>query len=342
MLDPKKKNKKIKDVEDPKKAESTDISGHEEKSPSFVADVMMTSVKYFKWVVLIIVTAIMLSGIRTVNQGEVAVILRFGKLCGNTREEQVHEPGLMFAFPYIIDEVITIPTGKVFELNVDTHYTGGSMSSYVDENGYCITGDSNIAVISSSLKYMISDPVQYALSTCDIESTIRGTVSASIAQSTLSMTIDSLLTDGKDDFATSVLERSQEMLDKLECGITITNFELNTVAPPLEVKDIFDEVTAATVDAQTLLAEARQYMATLIPQTQSEASLLVSEAQSKQSTRVSAVKQSLAEFYGLLDEFEKQPEVVIIRMYNTKMTELYKKLGRVYVVGDGMPNIFIK
>lgn len=313
-----------------------------ESSPSFVADVMTTSVKYFKWVVLIILAGIMLSGIRTVNQGEVAVILRFGKLCGDTREEQVHEPGLMFAFPYIIDEVITVPTGKVFELNVDTHYTGGSMSTYVDENGYCITGDSNIAVISSSLKYMISDPVYYALSTCDIESTVRGTVSACIAQSTLSMTIDSLLTDGKDEFATEVLEESQRMLDSLQCGITITNFELNVVAPPSEVKDIFDKVTAATVDAQTLLAEANQYRATLIPQSEGEANLLISEAQAKQSTRVSEVKQRLAEFYGLLDEFKEQPEVVIVRVYNNKMTELYKKLGYVYLVGDGMPHIVIK
>lgn len=314
----------------------------ESASPSFVADVMNTSVKYFKWVVLIIVAVIAFSGIRTVNQGEVAIILRFGKLCGDTREEQIHEPGLMFAFPYIIDEVVTVPTGRVFELNVDTHYTGGSMSSYVDENGYCITGDSNIAVISSSLKYMISDPVLYALSTRDIESTVRGTVSSCIAQRTLSMSIDSLLTDGKDEFASDVLASSQEILDRLECGISITNFELNIVAPPSEVKDIFDNVTAATVDAQTLLAEAEQFRATLIPQTQGEANLLISEAQGNQSTRVSAVKEKLSEFYGLLEEFEKQPEVVIIRVYNDKMTQLYSKLGYVYLVGDGMPHIVIK
>ena len=313
-----------------------------ESGVSFVADVMTTSVKYFKWVVLIIVAGIMLSGIRTLNQGEVAVILRFGKLCGDTREEQIHEPGLMFAFPYIIDEVITVPTGKVYELNVDTHYTGGSMSTYVDENGYCITGDNNIAVISSSLKYMISDPVQYALSTSDIEGTVRGAVSSCIAQRTLSMTIDSLLTDGKDEFVADVLESSQKILDSLECGVTITNFELNVVAPPSEVKDIFDKVTAATVDAQTLLAEANQYRATLIPQSQSDANLLISEAQALQSTRTSEVKQRLAEFYGLLDEFEKQPEVVIVRVYNSKMADLYKKLGYVYLVGDGMPHIVIK
>ena len=311
-------------------------------SPSFVADVMNTSVKYFKWVVLVIVAGIMLSGIRTVNQGEVAVVLRFGKLCGNTREEQIHEPGLMFAFPYIIDEVITVPTGKVFELNVDTHYTGGSMSTYVDENGYCITGDSNIAVVSSSLKYMISDPVLYALSTKDIESTVRGAVASCIAQSTLSMTIDSLLTDGKDEFAADVLENSQKILDSLECGVTITNFELNVVAPPAEVKEIFDKVTAATVDSQTLLAEAEQFRATLIPQMQGEANLLVSEAYAKQSTRISETKNKLSEFYGLIDEFEKQPEVVVIRVYNDKMSQMYADLGFVYLVGEGMPHIVIK
>ena len=118
--------------------------------------------------------------------------------------------------------------------------------------------------------------------------------------------------------------------------------DLSDVIFYIDFKDIFDRVTAATVDAQTLLAEANQYRASLIPQSQSEANLLISEAQSLQSTRSSAAKQSLAEFYGLLDEFEKQPEVVIIRVYSAKMTELYKRLGYVYLVGDGMPHIVIK
>ena len=98
-----------------------------EQKTGFVGDLLNTCVRYFKWVVLAIVVVILVSGIRTVKQGEVAVVLRFGKLTGDTREEQVHEPGLLFAFPYIIDEVITVPVGKVFEVRVDTHYTEGRM-----------------------------------------------------------------------------------------------------------------------------------------------------------------------------------------------------------------------
>lgn len=316
--------------------------GDDPSSGGFVADLLNTSVKYFKWVVLIIVVGILLSGIRTVNQGEVAVILRFGKLCGDSREEQVHEPGLMFAFPYIIDEVITVPTGKVFELNVDTHYTAGTMSDYVDENGYCITGDQNIAVISTSLKYMITDPVLYALSTKDTESTVRGAVSSCMAERTLSMAIDSLLTDGKDTFSADVLSQSQQILDKLESGITITNFEINVLAPPAEVKEIFDQVQAANVEAQTLLAQAEQHRETIIPQAHSEASLLASNARIDQSNRVSAAQQAMSEFYGLLDEYERQPDVVVVRVYTQKITEIYKNIGEKIFVDENTPHIFIK
>ncbi len=313
-----------------------------ENGTSFVADLMTSAVKYFKWLVLIIIVGIAVSGIRTVEQGNVAIVLRFGKLCGETREEQVHQPGLLFAFPYIIDEVITVPTGKVFELTVDTHYTAGEMSPDVTENGYCITGDNNIAVISASLKYRISDPVSYALYTKDMDSTVRGTVSACIAEKTLSMTIDSLLTDGKDEFVSDVLQRSQSILDKLECGVTITNFELNTVAPPMEVKEMFDNVTAATIEAQTLLAEAEQFKATLIPQAKSEASLIISNAEISRSTLISEAKQKMAEFYGLLDEYKLTPEIVMIRVYNQKMIEIYDAIGTKYFIDENTPHIFIK
>lgn len=331
-----------KNTSDTNQVEASVSKKNASKQGSFVADLLTTSVKYFKWIVLVIVVGILLSGVRTVNQGEVAVILRFGKLCGDTYEEQVHEPGLMFAFPYIIDEVITVPTGKVFQLNVDTHYTSGTMSYYVADNGYCITGDSNIAVISSSLKYMITDPVMYALNTKDVESTVRGVVSATMAKRTLSMTIDALLTDGKDTFSADVLSEAQRTLDMLECGITITNYEINIIAPPAEVKEMFDKVNAANVETQTLIAQAEQHREIIIPQAKSDASLLSSNALISQSTRVSSTQEKMAEFYGLLEEYERQPAVVIERVYAQKLKEIYKKIGNIIYIDENTPNIIIK
>ena len=120
------------------------------KKNSLFADILQTVTRYLLVLVAAVVIMICLSGIRVVKSGEVAMILRFGKLVGNTYEEQVHEPGLLFAFPYIIDEVITVPTGNVMEQVVTTHYTSGPMTS-LRNNGYVITGDQNIAIISASV-----------------------------------------------------------------------------------------------------------------------------------------------------------------------------------------------
>ena len=59
------------------------------------------AIRYCKWLIAILAVAIACSGIRVVNNSEVAVVLRFGRLVGDTREEQVHQPGLLLAFPKI-------------------------------------------------------------------------------------------------------------------------------------------------------------------------------------------------------------------------------------------------
>ena len=87
------------------------------------AEVLSSVTKYLRILVILVIAGIFLSGIRVVDSGNVALILRFGKLVGDTPEEQVHEAGLLLAFPYIIDEVIMVPVSNVIEQTVTTHYT---------------------------------------------------------------------------------------------------------------------------------------------------------------------------------------------------------------------------
>lgn len=93
------------------------------KKKSLFAEVLNSVSKYFLILVFIVVVVIIFSGLRVVKSGNVAIILRFGKIVGETSEEQIHEPGLLFAFPYIVDEVIIVPTGNVIEQKVTKHYT---------------------------------------------------------------------------------------------------------------------------------------------------------------------------------------------------------------------------
>ena len=310
------------------------------KKNSLFADVLRTITRYFLVLVAVVVIMIGISGIRVVKSGEVALILRFGKLVGNTYEEQVHEPGLLFAFPYIIDEVVTVPTGNVMEQVVTTHYTSGPMTS-LRSNGYVITGDENIAIISASVKYVVSDPVAYALHIKNIPDTISAFVSTAMVNEAAGVSVDELLTSGKDTFAKAVMERAQAKLSAIEAGVTIGTVELTTVTMPEEVRDTYEMVNSATVSANTQLEQAKQYRENLLPQAKSQADTMIAEANALYSSSVAAATADLAEFWGVQEEFMLNPDVVRTRIYSAKVSEAISKIGKIRVVQDGDTRIVI-
>ena len=128
----------------------------------FLEDVLTTVSRCFFVLIIVVILCIVFSGFRVVQSGEVAIVLRFGKIVGDTPETQIHEPGLMLTFPYFIDEVVTVPTDNVIQQTINTHYTSGEIVDW-SSSGYLITGDQNIALVRASVKYVISDPVAYAL-----------------------------------------------------------------------------------------------------------------------------------------------------------------------------------
>ncbi len=310
------------------------------KKNSLFADILGTVTKYFVVFVIVAAAFICFSGLRVVKSGEVGVILRFGKIVGNTYEEQVHEPGLMFAFPYIIDEVIMIPTESVMEIKVKTHYTDGMMTT-MRNNGYVITGDHNIATVSATVKYVVSDPVAYALSIKDVKSVINAFVSNAMVEEASCISVDELLTSGKDRYREQVLSRAQAKLNSVEAGVTISTIELTNVSMPYEVRDIYDMVNSANVNYSTQIEQAKQYREGLIPSAESRANALVKEAESFYYSSVAAANASLAEFWGLIDEYKINPEVVMTRVYSAKVSEAIAKIGKVRVVQDGETKIFI-
>lgn len=310
------------------------------KQKTLFADVLETVTKYFLVLVILVVIGIFLSGLRVVETGNVAVVLRFGKLVGDNYEEQVQEPGLMFAFPYIIDEVIMVPTGRVMEQKVTTYYTDPNEATTLD-GGYVITGDQNIAVVAASVKYVISDPVAYALYVKDISAVINTSVSTAMLNEAARVNVDNLLTDGKDAYAKSVLKRAQEKLAVMGAGVTLTTVELTNVSMPEEVRDVYEAVNSATVQATTTVERANQYKAGLLLEADSEATTLVAEANAEFSRKIAVANTELAEFWGVLDEYEQRPDVVKTRIYSAKSIAFMQKLKKVYVVQDGDNKIFI-
>lgn len=310
------------------------------KKNALFEEILNSLSKYIVIAVAAIVIIVCFSGVRFVKSGNVALILRFGNLVGNTYEEQVHEPGLLLAFPYVIDEVILVPTGSVVEQKVTTHYTQGNMTG-LRSNGYVITGDQNIAVISATVKYTITDPVSYALCVNEMESIINACVSNAMVEAAACVSVDDILTSGKEAYAKDVTLRAQRKLDTAQTGITVKTLELTKVSMPNEVSTVYENVNAATVQASTELENAKQYRETIIPQAQSQADATVAAANKAYSQSLALANSELVEFWGLVDEYKQHPEVVKTRVYNEKFSQIISKIGKVKIVQDGDSKIFL-
>ena len=307
------------------------------KKNAVFEDIITTVSRYFAVLVAVVIVCIGLSGIRFVKSGEVAVVLRFGKIVGDTPEEQIHEPGILFAFPYIIDEVVTVKTGSVMERTVTTHYTEGAMTT-INNNGYVVTGDNNIALMKVSVKYTITDPVNYALHVKDAEKIIDACVSNAMLERAACTDFDTILTSGKEKYSLEVKNVAQESLDRNSVGVTISTIELTTVAPPEEVKAVYESVNAATVDAEKILKEANQYKEQTLIQASATAEKLVSEANTQYSQKTSLANSDLAEFWGTIEEYERSDdsrEVVRTRIRSEKLSQAIAKIGKVIAVKDG-------
>ena len=309
------------------------------KKKTMFSEVLATVTKYFLILVVLVMLLIFCSGIRIVDSGNVALILRFGELVGDTREEQIHEPGLLLAFPYIIDEVIIVPVDSVMEQSVTTYYTDTESSS--SGGNYVITGDQNIAVLSASVKYVVSDPVAYALNISDIESIINGCVSTAMLTEAAGTDADVMLTSGKEAFAANSMAAASEKLEAVGAGVSLTSLELTQISMAPEVREIYEKVNSASIEAATIIERAKNHAATLKPYAAGLKAESISVANTEYQTKTAGAKQILTEFEGLLDEFQVNPEVVKTRVYSTKLTEILSTIGSIRVVQDGESKIII-
>ena len=313
------------------------------ESQRFIA-ILNTAMRYCKWLIVILIVLICCSGIRVVNNYEVAVVLRFGRLVGDTREEQVREPGLLLAFPYVIDEVIKVPVGKVHEVSISTHADIADPTyAEIEDTGYVITGDENIIHIDATLKYQISDPVEYALYNSDPEVEINGVVSGVMASCAASKSVDGLLTDQKAEYGNEVIHQSQTILDGMEMGVTIVSLEFKSITPPSTLQYHFDQVNAASVEKETLIQQANQYREQVIPEANATADKMISDAQVEQHDRINKANDQVAEFYGLFEEYQQNQDVVYERVFREKVIAIFNQIGGKIVIPDGenTPQIFL-
>ncbi len=305
-------------------------------------------VEVFRWgltllpaLVVLLATLYLFSGITIVRQDEVAMVLRFGRLVGDSPALALRQPGLLLAWPRPIDEVVRVNVQKVHEVRLVelTPLLGEGLPplpAEVDPNlvpgletpresidprriGYALTGDRNIVHAQIVARFQIGDPVAYALRMDAPEELLRRAVLASALHSAGEMSINDVLAGGRRELVRRIETRTQETLDAIESGLRLVSVELEELSPPLNLLGEFRAVQSAYIESLTEVKRAQQYRASEIPAAEADALTLMAEARSYEAARVAEARGAAASFEKLLVEYRRGPEMLRERLYRETM-----------------------
>jgi modulator of FtsH protease HflK len=286
------------------------------------------------WWIATMALLYVVSGITVVRSDEVAVILRWGRLVGDTPALQEHGPGLLFAFPRPIDRVVRVQVKHVWEVPVSTLAAGVSTTATAtnpdDEEeggggatetldpltqGYAVTGDHNIVHVDMIARYRVRDAAQWAFYGPSAEDVLRVEVTAAMVRSLGEMQVDRVLSDGRKTLIATAARRAQAGLDAAHSGLELASLELTRLTPPLALTSDFAAVQSAYIGAETQKKEAQAYADSTIPHASADADAMVRAAQSDAASSLSAARGESQAFLLLERAYRADPVVVRERLY---------------------------
>jgi membrane protease subunit HflK len=268
-------------------------------------------------IVLLLLIAWMATGIYIVEQGERAVILRFGKLVETT------SAGLHWHFPSPIESREIVNAEKVNTVEVGYRSTrNGSMQS-VPRESLMLTEDENIIDIAFAVQYRILDPTEFLFKVSDDKDVlVRSATEAAVRETIGKTKMDLALTSGRSEVVNDTRAILQSMLDRYEAGIEIVTVEMQHALPPAEVKAAFDDAVKAREDEVRLVNEAEAYSNDVIPRARGRAARIEQNAEAYKASVIANARGEGSRFTQIAKEYAAAPDVTRERMYIETMEKV--------------------
>ena len=252
----------------------------------------------------------------TVDDKQQAVVTTFGKVTDIT------DAGVHLKLHFGIQQVEKVDV-NVYQKITLGYDPVGSGYTVDDRESAMITGDYNIVNVDFFVEYKISDPVQYLYSSNDPEAILRNLVQSQVRNVVGSSTVDSVLTDGKENIQMQVRTLVTDILSQYDIGLSLVDVKIQDAEPPTqEVIEAFKNVETAKQQAETVINDAKAYKNAQLPQAQAKADKLIQNAQYLKEKRINEATEQVAMFNAMYQEYALNPQVTKSRMYYEAISQI--------------------
>jgi len=290
--------------------------------------------KLKKWIIIGVVALVVIVGVLTsfytVDDKQQAVVTTFGKVT------DVTDAGLHFKLPYGIQRAhkVDVNVYQKIELGYTTGENGVTTSNTSEST--MITGDYNIVNVDFYVEYKISDPVKYLFSSTSPETILRNLIQSQVRNVVGSSSVDSVLTDGKENIQMQVKELVTQILAEYDIGLTLVDVRIQDAEPPTqEVIEAFKAVETAKQTAEAVVNEAKAYENAQVPNAQAQADKLLQNAEYLKQKRINEALEAVAMFEAMYEEYINNPDITRARMYYEAISKILPGV-KIYInTGNG-------
>ena len=297
-----------------------------------LTQVLQLIINYFKWLMGGAVVLVIVSSFYTIQSHEVGLVLRFGRVVGSTPAGQIRQPGLHFALPFFIDQVVRVPVHTIQERELVTHYSQGWVAPVLSGGGYLLTGDHNVVLAQATIRYQITDAAAYALGHHDTGQLVEHVVAAALTEVVTPLSIDHVLTTGRGGLGQAVQTLAQTRLNALGAGVGLTSIELTQIVTPHEVSPYFAAVQSAAITMETTIQQAREQAQLIQLEAQAMATEQEQSAIGQQTLRLTQAHQLVGAFHGLYSQYQFNPQLIHSGVFRQRLVDVLNQSGQVIIV----------
>jgi membrane protease subunit HflK len=273
----------------------------------------------------VVLLAVLFSTFYQVQPEAVGVVMRFGKFV------RTSEPGLHLKVPFM-ETVQRVPVQRQLKHEFGFRTVeAGVRSEYSDrdfsDESVMLTGDLNVAVVEWIVQYRVADPYKFLFKVRNVDVTFRAMTEAIMREVVGDRTVTEVLTVGRQEIETRVVEQLQTLTTQYDMGVAIDQVVLQDVNPPDPVKPSWDAVNQAQQQRDRLINEARAEYNKVVPRAKGEAEQTILQAQGYALDRVNRAQGDSARFKSLYDAYRKAPDVTRRRMHLETMERVLPQVG---------------
>ena len=242
---------------------------------------------------------LLLSSFSRIAPEEQGVVTIFGKYAFTLN------PGISIVPPW--------PIGAVKKVNVQANNMVDIAANKGEQN-FILTADQNIIDLGYQVRWNVNDARNFVFQLANTETTIREVGESAMREVLGNVAFIEAMGNGRGMIEQRVATRMQQLLNEYKAGVRVQGVSIMKAGPPEQVRDAFNEVTAAQQNRQTSINNAKSY-----------------------SQQVQSIAEGEASaFDRVYTQYKLAPEVTRRRMYYETMEQILSRTNKTIVEPNGV------